>query len=125
MLLSIEEQKIQKKKEAEEMPYIREGVLMGLLIDVADVFNVPLKLIKAGDQQYLTVLVRAIFYYVARMKTEYGLMPMANTAGRKDHAGVIRHVKIINSYFKYKDPEFLSLWNFYLINSKLFTDKDF
>lgn len=125
MLLSIAEQKLQKKKEAEELPCIRESILTNLLVDVADAFNVPLKIVKAGDQQQLTVLVRAIFYYIARYKTDYGLKSLAKTAGRKDHAGCIAQLKKVQAFMHYKEPEFISLWNHYLNNSKLFTSKDF
>lgn len=125
MLLSIEEDKIKKRKEAEETPIMRTAILTGLLIDVADAFEVPLKLIQSGDQQDLTVLVRAIFYYVARSKTDYGLTFLAKIAGRKDHTTCIFHLRKVNAYFFYKDDEFLALWNHYLTNSKLFTSKDF
>jgi chromosomal replication initiation ATPase DnaA len=125
MLLSIEEQKIKRKREAEELPYTREAILTSLLIDVADAFNVPLKIIKAGDQQQLTVLVRTLFYYVARMKTDYGLKSLAWTAGRKDHSGCIQQLKKVQAFFYHKDNEFLALWDHYLTNSNLFTSKDF
>jgi chromosomal replication initiation ATPase DnaA len=123
--LSMAEERRQKKIEAEESITIREAILTGLLIDVADVFNVKLETVQSGNQQELTVLVRSIFYYVARTKTAYGAWPMATTAGRKDHAGVLRHVEIVKAYFKHKDPQFLTLWDYYLTNSNLFTDKDF
>lgn len=125
MLLSIEEQKIKKRKEVEELPLIRESILANLLIDVADAFKVPLKIIKAGDQQQLTVLVRALFYYVARIKTDYGLKHMAKVAGRKNHTGCISRLKKIQAYFDHKDSEFLAIWDHYLAHSKLFTHKDF
>lgn len=118
-------QNIDKKKEAEELSFIREAILTGLLIDVADAFDVPLKLIQSGDQQGLTVLVRAIFFFVARSKTDYGLTYMAKIAGRKDHTTCIFHLRKVNAYFFNKDNEFITLWNHYLANSKLFTIKDF
>jgi chromosomal replication initiation ATPase DnaA len=116
---------MKRKKEAEEMPIIRESILTNLLIDVADAFKVPLKLVQKGDQQQLTVLVRVIFYYVARSKTEYSLKSMALVAGRKDHSICIGHLQKVYSYFYDKDQEFLTLWNHYLSTSKLFTSKDF
>jgi len=125
MLLSIEEQKAVKRKASEDQINVRESILTCLLIDVADVFDVRLETVQSGNQQDLTVLVRVIFYYVAREKTDYGLWPLAVTAGRKDHAGVIRHLQLVNAYFKHKDPQFLTLWDHYLTNSRLFTHKDF
>jgi chromosomal replication initiation ATPase DnaA len=119
------EEKKQRQKEAEEMPFIRKGILTGLLIDIADVFNVPLETIQSGDQQELTVFIRSVFYYVARLKTEYGLQSLAETAGRINHAGCIHHIRKVKSFFKVQNPVFMSLWRHYLTNSKLFTSKDF
>lgn len=123
--LSLEDERIHRKKLMEEKAEIRQGILTSLLIDVADVFNVQLKTVQSGNQQDLTVLVRVIFYYVARIKTEYGFWPIATVAGRKDHAGVIKHLQTVDAYFKHKDQQFLTLWSHYLTNSKLFTHKDF
>jgi chromosomal replication initiation ATPase DnaA len=125
MALCIAEEKKRKQKAAKELPFIREGVLTGLLIDAADVFGVPLETIQKGDQQELTVFVRSIFYYVARTNTEYGLLAIAKIAGRKDHASVIHQLDKVNAFFKEKNAEFLTLWQYYLTRSKLFTSKDF
>lgn len=125
MILLMAHEKERKKIEAKEMPFIREGVLTGLLIDVVDVFNVPLKAMQLGDQQELTVFCRTIFYYVARTKTAYGLIHLAKTAGRIDHVGVLSRLRIVNAFFQEKNSEFLALWDHYLTHSKLFTKKDF
>ena len=119
------EEKIRKRKEAEEKPYIREGVLTSLLIDVTSAFNVPLSTIQSGDRQELTVLCRTIFYQIARIKTDYGLLHLAKTAGRRNHTSVFHRLRIANGLLKDKDAELLTLWNHYLSNSKLFTKKDF
>jgi chromosomal replication initiation ATPase DnaA len=124
-VLLMAEEKQRKRREAEELPFIRESILTGLLVDVVDVFNVPLPVMQSGDQQELTVLCRSIFYHVARMKTDYGLFPMAKVAGRKDHASVINLLNKVNAFFKESNSEFLTLWSHYLTNSKLFTSKDF
>jgi chromosomal replication initiation ATPase DnaA len=125
MALCMAEEKRRKQKEAEELPFIREGVLTELLLDIADVFEVPLKTIQSGDRQDLTVLVRSFFYFIARAKTDYSLLALAKIAGRKDHASVINRLQKVDAFFKGKNAEFLALWDHYLTNSKLFTKKDF
>lgn len=108
-----------------EFAYVRESILTSLLVDVAEVFNVQLRTIQSGNKEPTTVLVRTIFYYVARTKTEYSTAPMAKVAGRKDHSCCVRHLQMVEDCFKDEDQEFLSLWNQYLSNSKLFTENDF
>lgn len=104
---------------------MRESILMTLLVDVADVFGVPLKTTLSSDRQPLSVLVRAIYYLVARIKTDYGLIPIANVAGRRDHASVIFQLRKIQGHLNDNDVEFLTLWSHYLTHSKLFTPEDF
>jgi len=125
MLLCIADQKVHRKRMAEEMAMAREHILINILIDVADAFNVPLALIQKGDQQQLTVLVRALYYYIVRAKTEYGLKYMAKVAGRKDHTSCLPQLRKVQTFFTQKDEEFLSIWDHYLSKSKLFTSKDF
>lgn len=120
-----DEEKLREKIEAEQNAYIRDGILTSLLIDVAEAFNVKLETVQSGQKKEMTVLVRSIFYYVAKCKTEYGKKRMALVAGRKDHAACIKHLRMVDYCFKHKDHEFLTLWNHYLTNSKLFTYKDF
>jgi len=125
MILCMAQAKEQNRKEAAELPYMREGILTGLLIDVAEVFDVPLKLIQSGDRQELTVIVRSIFYHVARCKTEFGLKQFVKTAGKKEHTSAINLLRNVEGYFKDNNSEFITLWNHYLAHSKLFTPKDF
>lgn len=123
-LKSAEDRRL-KEIEAEEKAYIREGVLTGLLIDVADAFHVKLETVQSGQKKQLTVAVRTIFYYVARIQTEYPLYQLAIISGRKEHSVCLKHLAMVYDCFKRSDDEFLSYWNHYLANSKLFTSKDF
>jgi len=125
MILYLAEEKAMGHKYAKEADIMREGVLMGLLIDIADVFNVPVATIQSGDRQDLTVFVRSVFYHVARAKTHYGVIILAKTAGRDNHTSCVHHARKVSRYFREREPEFLALWNYYLSNSKLFTKKDF
>lgn len=104
---------------------MRESILMNLLVDVTDVFDVPLKTTLSPDRQHLAVLVRSIYYLVSRIKTDYGLVPIGDVVGGRDHTGVIFHLNKVQGYLNDSDAEFLVLWNYYLNNSKLFTPNDF
>lgn len=119
------DKKLERKRQAEEEGIKREAILNGLLIDVADAFQLDFEIVKAGVSQELVVLVRRIFYFIARQQTEYSYKSMVNVAGKKDHASCIYHIKKVRKYFKDKDPDFIALWNHYLKGSKLFTKKDF
>lgn len=125
MMLYLADEKEQRQKYAKEIAVMREGVLTGLLIDIADVFNVPIETIQSGDKQELTVLVRSFFYHVARTKTHYGVVVLAKTAGRNNHAACVHHARKVKRYFKDRNTEFLTLWDHYLKHSKLFTKNDF
>lgn len=125
MILCMADKKLQKQRDKEEERDTRESILNGLLSDVADAFNLDLAIVKAGISQDIVVLVRRIFYYIARQQTEYSYKAMVNVAGKKDHASCIYHIKKVRKYFKEKDPDFTALWNHYLNGSKLFTKKDF
>lgn len=125
MVLYLAEEKELKKKYAEAMADMRDGVLTSLLLDIADVFKVRLETIQSGDKQDLTVFVRSIFYHIARAKTHYGVIQMAKVAGRLNHTACVHHAKKVKRYFKDGDLEFLAMWHYYLTHSKLFTLKDF
>jgi chromosomal replication initiation ATPase DnaA len=125
MLMLLAEDKGSRIKEEKEKREVREAVLTGILADVAEAFEVPLSTVVAGDQQEMTVFVRSIYYFVARIKTDYGMIPIVRIAGRKDHTGLIHHLKKIRGYIKTQNHEFISLWNHYLTVSQLFTEKDF
>ena len=118
---SYADRKINSSVDAE----LRERILMSLLADVSDVFEVPLKTTLSSDRQPLAVLVRGIFYLVARVKTDYGLVPIANTVGGRNHASAIFQLRKIQGYLNRNNVEFLTLWSHYLTKSKLFTPKDF
>lgn len=125
MILCLSDHKLERKRQAKEELLKREAILNGLLIDVADAFQLDFKIVKAGFSQELVVLVRRIFYYIARQLTDFPYKAMANVAGKKDHASCIYHIKKVRAYFKDKNPDFIPLWNHYLKVSKLFTKKDF
>jgi hypothetical protein len=125
MVLYLAEEKDMRKRYDKESAAMREGILMGLLIDIADVFNVPIKTIQSGDRQDLTVFVRSVFYHVARAKTHYKINSLIRITGRNHHAACVHHARKVKRYFRDREPEFLALWDHYLLNSKLFTKKDF
>jgi chromosomal replication initiation ATPase DnaA len=125
MVLYLMDQKELRQKYADDVEIMCEGLLKGLLIDIGNVFNVPLETIQSGDYSRLTVLVRSIYYHIARAKTHYGIVLISKMAGRKDHSDCVHHTRKVIGYLKVGDPEFLSAWNHYLTSSKLFTKKDF
>ena len=125
MMLYLAGEKENRQKYAQQVADMRDGILIGLLVDIGDVFNVPIETIQSGDKQELSVLVRSIFYHIARTKTHYGIVVLAQTAGRNNHAACVHHSRKVKELFKKKDPQFLALWHHYLKHSKLFTLKDF
>lgn len=125
MMIYLADEKELRQKYAAEINELRNSLLMGLLFDIADVFKVPMRTIQSGDQQEMTVFVRAVFFYIGRAKTHYTLKVLAQTVGKGNHFICMHHLRKIEGYIKHNDTDFLTLWNYYITNSKLFTLKDF
>lgn len=118
-------EKEKSRKDALEAQLKMKSYLEGLLVDIASAFKVEVSDILKGDRHGGPVTVRRIFYYIAKIKGGYGYKAMARAAGRTDHAACIYHIRKVKGYLKVQDPDFLTLWNHYLENSKIYTKKDF
>lgn len=117
--------RLERKKQKEIEHLELNKYLDDLLEDVAGVFEVDMEVIKSGDRQELTVLVRQIFYYVARVKKNCQYKLMADKAGRTEHTSSIHLFKKTKAQFEVSDSDFLEMWKHYLDNSKLYNQNDF
>lgn len=112
-----------RKVEAERAK--KAADLSRLLSDIAKAFKVDVDHVKGGDQQQLIVTVRKIFYFIGRTKMDATYNAMTQIVGRQSHRGSIYHIRKVREWLKDNDKEFVTLWNHYLENSKLYTQKDF
>jgi len=117
--------KLERKKQKEIEHRELNKYLDDLLADIAGVFKVDLDILKSGDRQELTVLVRQFFYFIARTKKNCKYKLLTDKMRRVDHSSAIHLIKKTRAQFYVKDPDFIDLWNHYLDNSKLYNQKDF
>jgi len=117
--------KLKKKEQQEVERKLEEKYMADLLNDIANVFEVNVSMIKNGDKQQLTVLVRQIFCYIARKKKNCQHTHMAPVIGRQNHSTCIHLIKKVEALFAIRDSDFIDLWNHYLQNSKIYTPNDF
>lgn len=106
-------------------PEVKKVVtLEEILNDSFEAMGMPVSLLNYHTQIHEITICKMIYCYVARKKTGYSLTTIGRLIDRH-YSTVINSRKRIEGWLDVEDEQFLSEWNRYLQNSKLFTKYDF
>lgn len=118
----------EEKENEEKLRQLRLKELISIeqiINDVCEVFKVSIAELMTINRIRKLVILRKIISYVGKTKTTYTQKIIAEKLGYKEHSTVVHHTQQVRGFLKVGDPDFLSHWNHFLTNSKLFKPEDF
>lgn len=112
------------KRIRQSTPSPRIPTFTHILIDISNVFDIPVELIKSKSRNVDVVFCKKLFCYIAhRLSPEKTQESISKFIGYKHRTSVIYALQYFNDCISVHDPSFMSYWNFYLQHTDVFISK--
>jgi len=90
-----------------------------ILEEIAEIFEINIVEIKSKSRKTEYVILRQIFCYVCKKTTKLTWLEIAGKLGGRDHSTAIHSVESVRDHIKTNDIKFISYWNWYRKQSKI------